>query len=833
MSRGRTPFPHGLLLGLVATLTTWAALTSWHSLLVRSADYLAPLLVCGAIIAVTGAALRRFALPSYAVVAAQAVLATGFVVDHLVGTIAPTGKTLRAVGAVLDSAVTSARTYAAPIGVDVPSIAPLLIVSGAVFLLVVDVLACTLHRIPIAGLALLAVYTIPAGLTESGPGWLAFLGAATGFLVLLHLDTRDQLMRWGRPLGPPESSGWSDANPLTDAVRAGAGRIGLMAVALALVVPTFLPVLDLELLGLGPGDGDDEIRIRKPIADMRRDLERGLDIPLLRIETDDPDPDYLRISVLNRFTGVEWSSGDRDVAGEDRADGALPEPDGLSPDVPRSTYDYDIDINDDFDSTWLPTQFPATEVRADGDWRFDRDTMDFLAVGDDLTTADLSYSLTAIDPDYGTTGEYFRNATTDDVDDEVLDVPGGLPSEVRSYAQSVTSGARNDYERALLLQRWFRRDGGFRYNVNKAPAGTGGSTFETFLNPVEGGRVGYCEQFASAMAIMARTLGIPARVAVGFLRPDPVGDDDGLLGVQLARPARLARALLRRRRMGAVRADAVPACPDRSRLRPRPRTRCRPGRPDRHRRRRTHAQHRTGPAVDRRADQPGGSGREGRQERVRRRRRWPAHVADRPGHHRAGAGRARRSRPRTPGGPGARTTPPARRRSRGRVGRAARDRDRPRRAVAGRPLAAPGRGGAARAPRRPRRPLSPGAPAPRRGRRPRRRGSPAPDRGPDRADPLRPAGLRRRRAVGRPHRRRHPVRGCARGGRAAAYPQPGGVVPAVAGARPRRDGRVRPGAGGRRPLSRPVSGPTVQKPPLSRRLRQRSSTRSMKEPDVR
>jgi hypothetical protein len=45
-------------------------------------------------------------------------------------------------------------------------------------------------------------------------------------------------------------------------------------------------------------------------------------------------------------------------------------------------------------------------------------------------------------------------------------------------------------------------------------------TIATFLGE---GRVGYCEQFASAMALMARSVDIPARVAVGFLRPEKVG----------------------------------------------------------------------------------------------------------------------------------------------------------------------------------------------------------------------------------------------------------------------------------------------------------------------
>jgi hypothetical protein len=45
----------------------------------------------------------------------------------------------------------------------------------------------------------------------------------------------------------------------------------------------------------------------------------------------------------------------------------------------------------------------------------------------------------------------------------------------------------------------------------------------TFLSTGPEGRRGYCQQFAAAMAAMARALDIPARVAVGFLTPDKVG----------------------------------------------------------------------------------------------------------------------------------------------------------------------------------------------------------------------------------------------------------------------------------------------------------------------
>jgi hypothetical protein len=55
------------------------------------------------------------------------------------------------------------------------------------------------------------------------------------------------------------------------------------------------------------------------MVDLRRDLIRGTDRELLRVVTDDPDPSYLRIAALNRFTGLEWSSGNRTVADNQRA----------------------------------------------------------------------------------------------------------------------------------------------------------------------------------------------------------------------------------------------------------------------------------------------------------------------------------------------------------------------------------------------------------------------------------------------------------------------------------------------------------------------------------
>src|SRR5205085_11292606 len=100
---------------------------------------------------------------------------------------------------------------------------------------------------------------------------------------------------------------------------------------------------------------------------------------------------------------------------------------------------------------------------------------------------------------------------------EFTDLPDGLPDIVTQEALAQTADYTTKYEKAVALQNWFRDN--FDYSLQTV-SGNGTDALEAFLTEGKGGRTGYCEQFASAMAVMARTLNIPARVAVGFLSPE-------------------------------------------------------------------------------------------------------------------------------------------------------------------------------------------------------------------------------------------------------------------------------------------------------------------------
>ena len=134
--------------------------------------------------------------------------------------------------------------------------------------------------------------------------------------------------------------------------------------------------------------------------------------------------------------------------------------------------------------------------------------------------------MTALDLDLDATQLARLQGSPTQVSDEVLEVPPRLPDSVGELADEVTANVDSDFEKAVALQQWFREDGDFTYDLRDSPEGNGIDDLATFLDP-DIGRVGYCEQFAASMAVMARLLGIPARVAVGFLDPDPVpGADD-------------------------------------------------------------------------------------------------------------------------------------------------------------------------------------------------------------------------------------------------------------------------------------------------------------------
>jgi transglutaminase-like putative cysteine protease len=100
----------------------------------------------------------------------------------------------------------------------------------------------------------------------------------------------------------------------------------------------------------------------------------------------------------------------------------------------------------------------------------------------------------------------------------------GITDRVADLARDIVTdaGAENPYEQAKALTRYFR-GGEFTYATSGPEVPRDADLVDTFLF-AEDGKRGYCEYYATAMVLMARSVGLPARVAVGFAPGEAMGD---------------------------------------------------------------------------------------------------------------------------------------------------------------------------------------------------------------------------------------------------------------------------------------------------------------------
>ena len=96
-------------------------------------------------------------------------------------------------------------------------------------------------------------------------------------------------------------------------------------------------------------------------------------------------------------------------------------------------------------------------------------------------------------------------------------LPEDFSDVIRGLSRQITEQATTDFEQGLVLEEFFRTTGSFVYNASVSTGHSALDLEDWLLDPESRNyREGYCEQFASAMALMARALGIPARVVIGF-----------------------------------------------------------------------------------------------------------------------------------------------------------------------------------------------------------------------------------------------------------------------------------------------------------------------------
>lgn len=465
--------------------------------------HLAAFPVVAHLLALTG---RRLRLPTPAVVAlgiGGAVLTSSWVlfVDTLSAGL-PTGATLDAARAAIDVAGAEFREVAAPTA-PLPGFQLLagLALWGAVWFADWTAFRLRTTAEAIAPAAILFAFCTVLGTGESRFAAAVLFAAAVVVFVANH-----------RALLSEFDSAWLASTPSegADSIRRAALGVGAVVVVAGAVLAPLTPGYDEEPIVRWRSRGTDAgLRTTvSPIVDLRRRLVSQSDRVLFEVESDVEA--YWRLTSLHEFDGEIWSSG----GNYGDAEAELPSEGGL---VPRADIiEQRIEVRA-LAAIWAPVAFEARVLRGSNrglSWDPDSSTLIVDASSDD--SDGLEYQVTSRRPvlDEG----ILRGAVGPDpasILDRYIGLPVGFPELASTEAQRAVAAASGRYEQAMALQDYFR-NGTFSYSTDIA-AGHGNDALTEFLL----NRVGYCEQFAGAYAAMARSLGIPARVAIGFTPGDP------------------------------------------------------------------------------------------------------------------------------------------------------------------------------------------------------------------------------------------------------------------------------------------------------------------------
>lgn len=344
-------------------------------------------------------------------------------------------------------------------------------------------LAPALTALPILTLLVVPV-AVRAGIAE--PFWYAL--AAVGYLALLRIGRR-------RTTGPAMLG------------------VGAVVVVGSFLLPSAFPPVEQSAdqnatTGLATGIN--------PLINLGDDLRRGAAVTAVSYTTSSSDPVYLRLATLDDFDGRSWAPTLITPTGEN-ALSDFPAADGLTSAVKQTKQSAKITVGG-IQGQWLPVPYPTTKVTgATGDWYWEPAGLSVRSTNTNVGGQTYTASFEQVQPDL----QQLRASTTDaNLSQDYLTLPRGLPSIITDTAQSVAGSAATDYDKALALQDYFTSDA-FTYSTTAPVAqgydGTGADVVAEFLRK----KAGYCVHFSSAMAIMARVLGIPSRVAVGFQPGSP------------------------------------------------------------------------------------------------------------------------------------------------------------------------------------------------------------------------------------------------------------------------------------------------------------------------
>ncbi|GAA4195082.1 hypothetical protein GCM10022288_31450 [Gryllotalpicola kribbensis] len=477
--------------------------------LIQGAAWWTALVGAAALLLAIPAALRSVGLSPWAalgvdVVAFALLIQLAFVPGLAIAGVVPTASSIGGVLDLFRRAVVAIQDQHIP-AVALPELVFFIVLFGGVLTLVLDLLAVVLRVPAVTAVVLGGVLIVPALLQPNGLSLVSLGAGAAAWFFLLAVDGR--LRRAARGGG------------------AVALSVGASATVLALVVAATAPgfVEQGRLPVAGPVSLGNSV---DPLIDLGADLRRPNPVDVLRYTTASKDPQYLQLTTLDTIRGTHWTHTPGQVSPL-QGGSRLAEVPGLDSSLGISASEVTSKISvQSLRSTWVPAPYPATKVTGGGNARtYQSDDLTIFAPGGQLSGQ--SYTATSLDLEptkaqLAGVGGDGAGAFADVRDDLIL--PGAVPAVITETADEIAAraGSSNEFDLALAIQNYFQgTEQGFVYSTDSPDTVDGGSldVVAKFLQV----RQGYCVHFASAMAVIARVLGIPSRIAIGYLPGSAIG----------------------------------------------------------------------------------------------------------------------------------------------------------------------------------------------------------------------------------------------------------------------------------------------------------------------
>ena len=298
------------------------------------------------------------------------------------------------------------------------------------------------------------------------------------------------------------------------AIRAGGLAAALALLGAAVVSPFVSGEEGAGILGWRSGlglAGDGPRIVANPIVDLSTRLLQLSNTPVFTVQS--KVSSYWRLTVLDNFTGDTWTaSSSYGGFGTD-----LPGSGGVPPGTRTVVEQFHIQ---NLDSPWLPVAFNPVSVVGVHDVSYDPSSDSLIT--SKSTSDGLNYQVTSY--------QYLSTVNTADLEGapklqsssslaKYTALPSNVNPQVIALARQITAGKTTEYDKAIALQNYLLSKL-FSYSLSPTFDGAGNTALYNFLFVT---RVGYCQQFAGAYAVMARAVGLPTRLAVGFA----TGTSDG------------------------------------------------------------------------------------------------------------------------------------------------------------------------------------------------------------------------------------------------------------------------------------------------------------------